>query len=137
MAPITTGTNPTHIEYGVSGATTTAGQAVYKDTADSNKFKLADANSATELVRTAYGIALNTASAGQPIGVADTGDYTAGATVGIGTIYILSGTPGGIALGAPGVTDLVTGIYTSILGIGISVTAIRLKINNSGVAVPP
>jgi hypothetical protein len=109
---------------------------VYKDASDSNKFKLADANSATEAVRTAYGIALNGASSGQPLTVQDAGEITIGATVAVGTVYVLSATPGGIAPAAPGVTDLVTGMYTSIIGIGKTATVLKLKIFNGGVAVP-
>jgi hypothetical protein len=43
---------------GTAGATITAGQAVYLDSAD-NEYKLADNDSATAAVRTVAGIALH------------------------------------------------------------------------------
>lgn len=101
---------------GTAGAAITAGQVVYKDSADGNKLKLADANAGTEGadVRRPYGIALHGASAGQPLAVLTGGDINLGATITEGTIYILSGTAGGIAPAA----DLVSGMSTVILGVG-------------------
>jgi hypothetical protein len=75
---------------------------------------------------------------GQPLKVLKAGDIAIGATVGVGTVYVLSATPGGIALGCPGVTDVVTGgtFFTSVLGVGISTSQIRVGIVVGGVAVP-
>ena len=68
------------IERGTAGATITAGQVVYRDTAD-GKYKLADADSATALARDPRGIALNGASNGQPLAIIRAGDVTIGATM--------------------------------------------------------
>ena len=116
-----------------AGATITAGQLVYRDSA--GLWQLSDANSAAA-AKTITGVALHGSLNGQPLAVQLGGDITIGATVGVGTVYVLSGTPGGIALGCPGTTDLATGMTTCIFGIGISTTVIRMGIFNSGVAVP-
>lgn len=119
------------IERGYLGATVTAGQVVYKDSAD-NLFKLADGNSGTAAARTAYGIALNGGASGQPVAVQRSGDYTVGGTVTVGGVYVLSATAGGIAP----VADLASGNYTNLIGIGITASTMRLFIGTAGVAVP-
>lgn len=115
---------------GTAGATITAGQAVYLDNAD-QKWKLADADSATAAVRTPGGIALNGASNGQPITVLTSGPVTIGATLTAGVAYYLSDTPGGIAP----VGDLTTGDYPCILGMATSASVLEVKIQPSGVAL--
>lgn len=110
---------------GTFGATITAGQAVYKDTAD-NKWKLADSNSATTAARTAQGIALNGGADGQPatICVADP-DFTHGlATVATtAPVIVLGGTPGALAP----VADLTTGMMPVVMMIATSATKAVLK----------
>lgn len=120
------------IASGTYGATVTAGQVVYADSADGGRLKLADADSATAAARVPVGIALNSGSAGQPADIQTEGRVTIGGTVVVGTIYVLSATAGGIAPAA----DLVTGDYVSVLGIGVSASQIELNIHSSGVAVP-
>lgn len=106
---------------GILGATVTAGQPLYLDTAD-NRLKVCDADSATALARTFWGIALNGGASGQPCVGQFAGPITIGATVAIGVVYVLSTTAGGIAP----TTDLATGNYTNVLGVGISATQIDL-----------
>lgn len=115
-----------------AGATITAGQTVYLDTAD-DRLKLADADGATAL-RAPWGIALHGASAGQPLTVQWGGLITIGATVTVGEIYVQDDTPGGIMPEG----DLESGDYVCILGVGISATQIMLidGFLASGVAVP-
>lgn len=96
-----------------AGATITAGQVVYKDSSDSDELKLAD-NDNTETTADAYGIALCNASDGQPCPVFRKGVITIGATVVVGTQYVLSSTAGGIAPAA----DLDTGDYVTSVGMG-------------------
>lgn len=116
---------------GTAGATITAGQVVYKEAA-SGTYKLADANSATAEVRQPDGIALNGASANQPIAVQTGGSITIGATVVAGTTYVLSSaTAGGIAPQA----DLTTGDDVVILGVATSTSAIKVSIVVSGVTL--
>lgn len=115
---------------GILGASVTAGQSVYLDTAAST-YKLADANASSTTAQTA-GIALNGGASGQPVKVLASGPITIGATVTVGTIYVQSATAGGIAPAA----DLATGHYVTILGVGISASQIQVGISKSGVAVP-
>lgn len=118
------------IERGTSGATVTAGQAVYKAASDS-KFKLADSNSATAEVKEPYGIALNGASDGQPLSVMTLGDITIGATLVPGTAYYLSETPGGIQPA----DDLATGEKVSQIGIAKSASVLAVRVIKSGVTL--
>ncbi len=118
------------IKHGVLGATVTAGQTVYLDTAD-GRFKLYDADSATVLVHTLYGVALNGGSSGQPVAVQTGGSITIGGTVTQGLVYVGSDTPGGIMPAA----DLEAGDFTAILGVATSASVIKLGIVNSGVSV--
>lgn len=104
-----------------AGATVTQGQPVYLDAA--NKWQLADCNSATAAARVADGIALNGASADQPLAVQTGGDITLGAALTNGTDYFLSGTAGAICPRA----DLTTGDYPCRLGMAVSATVLRLN----------
>ncbi len=118
------------VSRGVAGATVTAGQAVYLDTA-TGTWKLADNNSATAAVRAPGGLALNGASNGQPLAVLTEGPITIGAALTAGVAYYLSDTPGGICP----VADLATGEYPTVIGIATSTTALNVQINSSGVAL--
>ena len=128
-ANVLAGTNSTH-KSGTSGATITAGQVVYLEDS-SNTWKLADNNSATAAVRTAQGIALNGASAGQPLFVLTGGDITIGGTLTAGVAYYLSDTPGGICP----VADVGSGEYSCLLGMATSASVLSVAIKYSGVAL--
>lgn len=109
---------------GTAGASITAGQAVYLDTA-AGTYKLADANDSTATAVVA-GIALHAASTGQPLRIQTAGPLTigAGAAPAVGMIYAVSATAGGIAPQA----DLTTGHRTSIIGVGTATGVITLRI---------
>ena len=112
------------IKEGVAGATITAGQSLYIDTTDSNKLKLADADDAA--LYACAGIALNGASTGQPVDyVLRSSDLDIGATLSVGTIYVLSGTAGGVAPSA----DLASGDYAVILGVANATDSMRVDIS--------
>jgi hypothetical protein len=116
---------------GVAGATITAGMPVYLDSTV-GKYKPADANGSGDatLVR---GIALHGASDGQPLIFAtEDPDFTLGGTVAAGTVVVVSATPGGIAP----VADVVTGWFTTVLGVGKGSNKIAMKIAAAGVATP-
>lgn len=113
---------------GVAGASVTAGQVVYLDSA-TNTYKLADNDSATAAVRSPAGIALHAAGSGQPLTILSQGSITIGATVAASDIYCLSSTPGGICPSA----DIAAGDYNTIIGIGTSTTAIDVRIHEAGV----
>lgn len=115
-------------ENGTAGETVTAGQLVYKNSSQSNKFYKAQ-HDGTSSEATLYGIALNGASDGQPLQVQTAGDVNPGGTVAVGTIYCVSATAGGIAPSA----DVSTGDYMSIFGVGTTSSKIHLHIYNSGV----
>jgi hypothetical protein len=119
------------IENGVAGATITAGQVVYLDEASTGRYLLSDTDSATSAVRVPRGIALHAASNGQPLAICKSGLLTIGATVAAGVAYYLSGTAGGICP----VADVAPGDYTSIIGMGYSVTQIKVDIQAPNVVL--
>lgn len=121
VAPVTTGTNKSKLEQVTYGATITAGQPVYLDTAD-NKWKVADNNVSALLAGSAgLGIAMCGGANGQPGVVLRGGDVTIGATLTVGETYIVSATAGGIAP----VADISTN-FVSILGVAISASVLRV-----------
>lgn len=116
---------------GVAGGTVTAGQTVYADSADSFKLKAGDANASSVTAKIA-GIALHGASSGQPLTyVYEDDDFTPGATLTTGTVYVASGTAGGIAP----VADLTTGWYPTVLFIAKSTSKAVLKLVAGGAAI--
>jgi len=118
------------IVHGILAATVTAGQVLYR-LADGT-FGLADANGASTLIKTPYGIALNGGAAGQPVAILTAGRIYIGGTAVQGTVYVLSATPGGIAPAA----DLASGHTVSPLGVGYDADELSIAINRSGIAVP-
>jgi hypothetical protein len=118
------------VKYGTSGATIAAGKTVYLDPAD-NKWKLADSNGASALIRQTKGIALNGASDGQPIAVLTEGPITIGAAVTLGTAYYQSDTPGGICP----VADVGAGEEPTVIGVATSTTVISVKLNSAGATI--
>lgn len=115
---------------GILGYTANAGESVYQDTAD-GKFKAADAN-ASAATATVKGVLLNGGANGQPCKVAIANSFNPGFTVVIGTVYVQSANAGKIAP----VSDLVSGWFTTIIGIGLTASSLKLLCVNSGVAVP-
>lgn len=111
-----------------AGETITAGQAVCLNS--STKWVKADADSATALLRTATGIALNGASLDQPLAVQKGGSITLGATLTANTSYFLSNTAGGICP----LADVGTGEYLQLIGIATSTTVLKLSLLATGVA---
>jgi hypothetical protein len=110
------------VRQGVAGVAITAGQLVYIDTT-TNTWKLTDAN-LSAAAADVDGIAGNTAGAGQALTVITADDdLTLGGTTAKGTIYIASGTAGGIAPAA----DLVSGWYAIVVAVGKDTTKIRFR----------
>lgn len=108
--------------HGTAGATITAGQVVYLDSADS-KYKLADADDATAAIRQPAGIALHGAADGQPLKIIEKGALTISSVMTAGTAYYLSPTAGGIAP----LADVLTG--DDIVQIGLATSATVLQVN--------
>ena len=115
----------------VAGATITAGQAIYIDSAASNVAKLAQSDG-TAAEAEVKGVAMNGASSGQPVIIATSGDIDLGATLTVGEIYVLSQTAGAICPAS----DLATGDYVSILGVATAADELKIILTNSGVEVP-
>lgn len=115
---------------GTAGETIAAGKAVYKSST-TNKWMLADSNSATAEARKATGIALNGASLNQPVAVQKAGDITIGATLTAGTAYYLSDTAGGICP----LADVGAGEYVCLLGLAKSTSVLALNIQYPGVSL--
>jgi hypothetical protein len=111
-----------------AGATVTAGQPVYLDPA-TGTYKLADANGSG--TRACDGIALNGASAGQPLAVHKGGDLTAGATLSPGATYCVSATAGGICPQA----DLSTGDDVIVIGVATSASNLAVRPFDTGVTL--
>lgn len=118
------------IEHHTAGASITAGQVVYYDSAD-GRVKLVDADSATSAARSPRGIALHAASSGQPVAVQVSGNITIGGTVVQGLIYCADDDAGGIIPSA----DLASGDYTTVIGVAISASVLKMGILHAGVAI--
>lgn len=115
---------------GIAGEAVAAGKAGYLSST-TNRWMLADSNSATAEARLAKGIFLNNAAAGQPVAVQRSGDITIGATLTPGTAYYLSDTPGGICP----LADVGSGEYVCLLGLAKSSTVLALDIQYPGVSL--
>ncbi len=110
---------------GTFGDTVTAGQTVYKDASDSNKWKLADANVTAATAGSgsgSVGVAMNGGANGQPADILTGGKYTTGATNVVGTTYCVSPTAGGIEDDAA----ITSGMYKKVLGVAISAAKIEV-----------
>ena len=114
-----------------AGATITAGQAVYLDSAASNVAKLAQSDG-TEAEAAVRGIAINGAASGQPVNIVRSGTMDLGATLTVGETYVVSQTAGGVAP----IGDLGSGDYVTHLGIATAADELTLSIKASGVEVP-
>jgi len=112
---------------GTAGETITAGQVVYRKSADSKIYKASCDVSAAEA--NSVGVALNGASLDQPVEFATAGSIDLGATLTRGETYMVSTSDGGIAP----VADRVSGNYATNLGIAIATDEFSLDILASGV----
>jgi hypothetical protein len=117
-------------ENGTAGEAIIAGQAVYYDAA-TRTYGLAKSNGASATIRTAWGIALNSAASGQPLRVLKAGSLTLGAVLTAGQLYVLSGAAAG---GIAPVGDLATGWYTATLGIAQTSSSLLVGILNGATA---
>lgn len=108
-----------------------AGKAVYLDAANGGKVRLADADALNS--SRVVGIALNNASAGQPVEyLVNGGTITVTtSTFASGVPYYVSTTAGGLAPYA----DLGSGDFVTLVGIGTGTTSMRILLAISGVAI--
>jgi len=108
------------------GETITRGQVLYVDA--NNKYWRADATSIPNAV--VAGIALTGGVADDYIVLVVAGEYKVGATVAVGTAYVLSGAAGSIELESD-LTDAAE--YVTWLGYAVTTTSIFVGINATGV----
>lgn len=114
-------TTSTGFGEGTAGASVTAGMPIYLDTSD-NTLKPCDADASASSV--AVGVALHSASAGQPLKYAKSGNVTFNAAFTAGAIVCVSTTAGGLAPYA----DLGSGDFVTIIGVATSTTNLFIKI---------
>lgn len=114
----------------VYGATITAGQWLYKDTTDSDKYKpaqsdgtLLESGGSSEIVW-----ALTGGADLEDADVAINGKVIVGGALGVGRVYILSDTVGLMTLP----DDMVSNWYTSIVGVASSTTELELILKADG-----
>lgn len=115
---------------GILGATVTAGQTVYLDSATST-LKLGDADD-TQATAAIKGIAMNGGGSGQVCRVATGGSIDPGFTVTVGTRYVQSGTAGGICP----IADLAPSDWVTDVGYGTTASNLVLDVRATGVQVP-
>ena len=118
------------ISSGIAGEAITAGQALYKDAADSNKLKGAQHDS-TEAIAECVGIALNSAADDQPVSYITRGTLALGSILTAGVTYVVGAGAGGIAPDA----DVGSSDYKTVLGVALSASNLAVNINVSGVAL--
>lgn len=115
----------------ILGAAGARGQPVYLDPSDSNSAKLCDADA--EASAEIFGILLNTGDDGQLADVVlEDPDFNPGFTCVLGEIYVLSTTAGAICLKS----DLATGDYVTVVGVGNANGRLNYKPIISGAAIP-
>lgn len=122
------------VQTGTAGATIVAGNVLYIDTADSNKLKLADCDAASP-ANVVAGIALNGASAGQPVAYTaeDTG-LTPGCTMTVGAPIYLSPTAGELT---ETYADLLEGDTVIVLGVALTATTMNFNPITGGTVPAP
>lgn len=116
---------------GIAGGTLTAGMPIYIDTANDNVIKAATCEG-TSLQATVAGVTLHAALTGQPIAYATAGAVmNPGATVAVGSTYVLSAT----GLICP-IADLASSDYVSYVYRATTASSVTLMCVNAGVEVP-
>ncbi|MDX2078569.1 MAG: hypothetical protein SFZ02_19210 [bacterium] len=116
---------------GIAGGTITAGQPIYEDGANGSVLKAAQADAAATGVKAnVVGIALNGGAIGQRIQYIKTGNLTMNAVLVAGGAYVASAAAAG---GIAPIGDLGSNHYTTILGIAISTTVLKVNIQAGGV----
>jgi hypothetical protein len=114
---------------GICGATITTGQPVYLDSSNSSRVTASDSDTAP--ASKIVGIALGGCSSGQEVSYArEDSDFAPGATTTAGLVYVVSASTGAIAP----YTDLASGKYTAVVGVGKAGNKLVLKPFAAGVA---
>lgn len=119
----------TIVDSGISNDTITAGQALYKDGANSNKLTRASSTSSLATSQ-AVGVSLHAALAGQIVNFATGGDMNFGSGLTANTALIVGTAAGAIAP----IADLTTGWFLTLLGLATTTGILRLAIKTTGVS---
>lgn len=116
----------------VAGEAISAGEVLYKKSADGKAWKAQCDGTAEEA--TVIGVAVNSAAAGQPVSYVESGgSVTVGSALGTaGKALYLAATAGKMMPAA----DLASTNKLSIVGYSTSATALTVQIINSGTALP-
>lgn len=117
------------IRHYTAGATVTAGQPVYVNSVTGKVHPAQAAAAGSDELARAVGIAVSGGGDTQRIGVQVAGDITIGGTAVIGIVYRVSVTAGGITPHTDAATPTA---LTSVLGVGLSATKIRIGIIYGG-----
>lgn len=112
-----------------AGESVSAGMPAYRLASDGEYYK---SGATTAVLADCDGVFLMPAGNGEETLIAVSGDVNLGATLAVGTVYVVSNTAGNIMPTA----DLSTGEFTTILGVAKSTSVLALDINVSGVSVP-
>jgi len=113
----------------VTAATTVVGgDLVYKDTTDSNKYRPCDSSAAASAI--IAGMALTNSSDTEELVIQLGGEVNPGGTVAVGEVYSCSSNAGKIAPNS----DVASGNFGSIFGIGIAANKILMAITNTSTA---
>ena len=111
---------------GVAGEAIAAGDAVYIDTADNNDLKKCQ-HDGTAIEANTVGLALATYADTATVTYITEGDLCFGTLLTIGTVYVVSATPGLIAVAA----DAGAADYLTILGVAKGTAVLSVKIVTS------
>lgn len=118
-------------EVAKAGEAATAGMSAYRSSADKRWYK--SDKDVAEATAEAYGVFLSSPlAAAVPCIILRSGKYNPGATVAIGTAYVVGEAAGGIAP----ITDVGTGERPRLLGFATTAAQIDVQPVNPGVAVP-
>jgi hypothetical protein len=126
---ISQGTGAMPPKQGIAGETLIVGDLVMEDPVD-NRIRRAPATALS--TPRIIGVALNGASAGNPVNYHWHGLLLGTATLVKGTSYFASPTAGSVGLAA----DVLSGQYPAFVGIAASATSIDIKPHCPGVSVP-
>ncbi len=110
-----------------AGATITAGDSVYVDSA--GVLQVCE-NDQTAVEAACAGLALNNGDTGQPVTYQVSGDLDPGGTLVAGEVYVVGAAPGAIAP----VGDIAASEFATIIGIGTSTSNLKMGLLPSGVA---
>lgn len=118
-----------NVQVVTAGTDCTAGDSLYKDTTDSNKYKPADATAAASAILA--GVALTGATDGESMAIVTSGDVDVGGTLEPGMWYTASTVAGQIRP----IIDITGSYYYSLLGRATAATKLSLAIVNTSTAL--